>query len=210
MIIDIFQDFVCPWCRIGKKHLLQAVEQWEKTQAESVTIRYRAFLLDPEMPEGGRPFEEVMLKKLGSPEMLTQVIERVTEAGARSGILFDFSKVTVMPNTFLAHALIKKIPERKVGEMAEAIFRAYFEEGKDIGSREILVEVARETGLEPHWVMEALADESVRKEVEADLNLAARLGIRGVPFFVLDGKLAMSGAHPVENFLQALDAAAGK
>jgi predicted DsbA family dithiol-disulfide isomerase len=204
MIVDVFQDMVCPWCRIGKKNLFDGLEEWRQTHDEPVEIRYRAFLLDPSMPPEGRPFMEVMMNKMGSRERVQQIVNRVTEAGRAVGVPFDFGKVKKMPNTWASHALIKMAPKEMADEMVEAVFRAYFEEGRDIGNMAVLLELAREHGLDDRTVKESLEREEMNGAIKEDLRLAEQLGIRAVPFFILDGKLALSGAHSKETFLKAL------
>ncbi|MCK9910285.1 DsbA family protein, partial [Microbacteriaceae bacterium K1510] len=117
------QDTVCPWCRIGKQNLFTAIRQWD---GEPVTLRYRSFFLDPNVPEQGLPFRESMAAITG-PGGLDQMFERVTAAGAAAGLTFRFDRVAFKPNTSASHQLIKLASEEKATEMVEAIYQAYFE-----------------------------------------------------------------------------------
>jgi predicted DsbA family dithiol-disulfide isomerase len=207
MIIDVFQDLVCPWCRIGKKNLMDAIEEWKKEHQETITIRYRSFFLDPTIPADGLSFYEVMARKMGGAQMVERVINHVTETGKSVGVPFRFDRVTLMPNTKLSHTLMKIAPEHQVSEVVEEIYQAYFEEGKDIGNIDVLIEIAHKLGLDQAVVRTALESHTQDDEINQDLDLARQLQIRGVPFFIIDEKLALSGAHSKENFLKAFQEA---
>ncbi len=200
MIIDVFQDTVCPWCRIGKKHLSDAISKWD---GEPVTIRYRTFFLDPFLPKEGKPFREHMEATKGGPQIVSQMIQHVTNAGKASGVHFNFDMVAFMPNTRVSHTLIKLAPDHLASDLVESIYRAYFEEGLDIGSIDVLVSIGTSHGLDPDRLRQQLESDTMQKEIEEDLELARQLEITGVPFFVIDNQLALSGAHPVETFLKA-------
>jgi predicted DsbA family dithiol-disulfide isomerase len=204
MIIDVFQDTVCPWCRIGKKHLFDALKQW---RGEPVTIRYRTFFLDPNVPEEGLPFREFMASIKG-PHAVDQMLQHVTQAGRAAGLSFHFDRVKYRPNTLASHILIKLAPAERTGDIVDAVYKAYFEDGQDIGNLEVLAAIAEQHGLDPREVKEQMIAGAKQEEIEEDLAYAGELNITGVPFFVVDCKLALSGAHPAENFLKALSQAA--
>lgn len=206
MIIDVYQDTVCPWCRIGKANLLNALSQWES--ADSVTLRWHAFQLDPTTPAEGHDFNQSMVAKMGGPERLKQILGQVTQAGAASGLNFDFDRVTRMPNTLLSHQLISLAPEEMKLKLIDAIYQAYFENGRDIGSLDVLVAIAEELQLDSVKLREQLAANEALEAVKTDLTNAQGYAIRGVPYFILDGKLAVSGAQAAEGFLSALKQAA--
>lgn len=199
MIIDIFQDNVCPWCRIGKANLFEALAQ---RGGEPVTIRWRAYMLDPSVPEEGLPFMSTMRQKYGEQFSKEGMIGRVVEAGAAAGVKFDFDKVEMMPNTKLSHRLIAVAPESAKTELVEAINRAYFEEGRDIGSRAVLLQITEETGLASSELGERLDRGEGGQQVEEDFAMARKIGITGVPFFIVGGKFGLSGAQPPESFLK--------
>jgi len=202
MIIDVFQDTICPWCRIGKKHLFDALKEW---QGEPVTVRYRTYLLNHDTPKEGYPFREYMAATKGGPQVVEGMIQHVTAAGERSGVKFHFDKVQLMPNTLPSHTLIKLAPEEKTSEAVEAIYRAYFEHGLDIGNIDVLVGIAQELGMNAEEARAQLLAGAKNEEIQADLKWARELEITGVPFFVIDGKLALSGAHPAETFIKAFE-----
>ncbi len=204
MMIDIYLDTVCPWCRIGKKHLFEAIARWK---GEPVNIRYRSFLLDPSVPKEGLPFRETMEQLKGGPQVFDQMLHHVTQAGEAAGIVFRFDRVQYRPNTLASHALIKLAPPEKTGEVTEAIFKAYFEDGLDIGNLDVLVSIAQEQGFEPEEIRQQILSGAKLDEIEDDMAHARELQISGVPFFVIDGKLGLSGAHPAENILQAFEKA---
>jgi predicted DsbA family dithiol-disulfide isomerase len=202
MIIDIFQDTICPWCRIGKKHLFDALKKWESD--ESITIRYRSFILDPTVPKEGMLFSTFMEEKMGGPERAKQMTDHVTKAGKAAGITFNFDRVEYRPNTLASHLLLKLASPEKTKDMVDAIYKAYFEDGLDIGNVDILVQIAKEQGMNDEEVRTQILAETKREEVEADVALAQELQITSVPFFVIDGKIGLAGAHPAETFLKAL------
>ncbi|TRY28258.1 DsbA family oxidoreductase [Brevibacillus sp. LEMMJ03] len=206
MMIEIFQDTICPWCRIGKKHLFDAIRQWD---GEPVTIRYRAYQLNPDTPKAGLPFWETMAAMKGGRDVVQRMVQHAANAGEAAGVPFRFDRVEMWPNTHASHTLIKLAPPERATDLVDAVFRAYFEEGKDIGSLDVLAAIAAEQGMDPEWVRSQLASDAKREEIAEDLAYARELNITGVPFFIIDGKLALSGAHPAENFLKAFRQAAG-
>lgn len=205
MIIDIFQDTVCPWCRIGKQNLLEALKEWKD---EPVEIRYRAFQLDPTTPVEGLPFRETMAKKFGSAGTdILRMFGQVEQAGKAAGVPFDFSKVEYMPNTLLSHQLYSLVPRERQAELVEAIYKAYFEDGRNIGDIEVLLEIGEAFGLERESTRERLVNKEKLQQVEKDLAFAKEVGITGVPFFIINNKFALSGAQPPHVFVQALEKA---
>ncbi|MGG1312757.1 MULTISPECIES: DsbA family oxidoreductase [Cohnella] len=203
MHIQMYSDMVCPWCRIGKKNLRDAILEWSQSPGDGVTVSYHAFLLDPTLPPEGLPFKPLMEKKFGGPDRLAPMLERVTQAGADVGVAFRFDRVTRMPNTVLAHRLTYLVPENRREEWIDAVMTAYFEFGKDIADRDVLLEIAGDLGLEAGDLAGRLAKGEGEAEVNADLQRAQKMGITGVPFFVIDGKYALSGAYPAADLVRA-------
>ena len=199
MIIDIFQDTVCPWCRIGKANLFQALAM---RGGERPRLRFRAFMLDPSVPKEGLPFMNTMKKKYGEQFSQEGMLGRVTEAGAAVGLNFDFGKVEYMPNTRLSHRLIAITPDEPKAELVDAIHRAYFEEGRNIGERSVLLQIADEIGLDSAQLGAKLDRGEGEAQVEEDFAMARRIGVSGVPFFIVGDKFALSGAQPPESFLK--------
>jgi len=203
LIIDVFQDTVCPWCRIGKSYLTEALGLWK---GEPVSVRFRAFRLDSSIPPKGVPFTEAMSRKLQDPsgEKLQAELDGVTRAGRQAGIPFRFDRILSMPDTRLSHQLIAAVPESSKSLVLDRIYRAYFEEGLDIGMESVLLRIAGECGLEPAETAKRLYHEDVENSVRADYALAKRLNINGVPFFILNKKVGFSGARPPEALLDIM------
>ncbi|HKV96482.1 MAG TPA: DsbA family oxidoreductase [Gammaproteobacteria bacterium] len=207
MRIEVFSDCVCPWCYIGKRHLEQALAQADLGPAD---IHWRAFQLNPDLPPEGRDRHTYLDAKFGGPDAVRAIHARIEEAGRGAGIEFQFDKIARSPNTLNAHRLIRLADtQQRAADLVETLFRGYFVEGRDLGDTNTLVELARASGLTGDlraW----LAGNEQRAEVLEDLHTAHRLGIGGVPFFILDGRYALSGAQPVAVFIQALQAARQK
>lgn len=201
MKIDIFSDNVCPWCRIGKQNLMEALRQWEG--GEPVDIRWRAFQLDPTVPLEGRPFKESLEQKFGGSGQVEQIFGHVCKVGETCGAAFDFDKIKIEPNTMLSHRLLKLVPQEKQTDMADAMFRAHFEEGRNIGDIAVLEEIAGQAGLDGALYRKRLESGEGQAEVQEDLEFGRRAGINSVPYFVFNDKYGMSGAQPVQSFLQA-------
>lgn len=203
MRIEVWADVVCPWCWIGETRLYRALEQRPDVQAEVV---WRPFQLQPGIPPEGLPWDEVVRTKFGGPERARTMFQHVASAGAGDGLAFDFERIPAHPNTRDAHRLVLLAQEAGIGrEMAEALFRANFQEGRDIGKTGVLADVAAQVGLDRDRVARFLGGDQLGRVVDESQAEARSLGIDGVPFFVLDGKYAFSGAQPLETFVAVLD-----
>ena len=204
MQIEVFSDVVCPWCYIGKRHLEAALD---RTGIKEVQVHWRAYQLNPDMPPAGLDRRHYLQEKFGSAEAVARIHERVTAAGLEAGIGFQFDKIARSPNTFDAHRLLRlAYAQGKQQKMAEALFRAYFVDGHDVGDHQVLAGLATGVGLsgsDVAWLAGAFESDGVRR----DLGTAAQIGVSGVPFFVFANRYALSGAQPVEVFMQALHTA---
>ena len=199
--IDVWSDIACPWCYIGKRHLEQALSTFE--HAGAVDIVWRAFELDPGapaarvLPEGGYA-QRLARKYRVTPEEGAQMIDRVVDAAARAGIELRYDRIRP-GNTFDAHRLLHWAREQDAqGPLKERLLRAYMTEGRALSDPDVLAGLAEEVGLPAAGARELLASPRYRDEVRADQALARELGIHGVPFFVMGGRLAVSGAQPAE------------
>jgi predicted DsbA family dithiol-disulfide isomerase len=202
MVIEIFQDLVCPWCRIGKKNLMDALTEFT---TEPVEIHYRAYQLDPSTPVDGEDFELLMRNKFRADEnKLQAMLQQVTQAGQASGLHFNFSKVEKMPNTLKAHQLLAIAPDEIKKQLVDDLFKGYFEDGKDIGSVSILIDAAERLGMDRGQTLTRLDSKEGLDQVENDLAFASQAEVTGVPFFVINRKYALTGAQPSATFLQAL------
>ena len=207
MKVEIWSDIVCPWCYIGKRRLEAALEEFE--HADQVEITWRSFELDPSAPaELEEDLVGHLAQKYGQPRARAQaMIDQMTKAGADEGIEFRFDQAR-SGNTFLAHRLLRwASAEGQGGEFKERLMRAYFTEGVLPSDQEALVELAVEVGLNADRALAALADEATAEAVRADERAAREIGVRGVPFFVFDGAMAVSGAQPPEALLEVLERA---
>jgi predicted DsbA family dithiol-disulfide isomerase len=200
--IDIVSDVVCPWCFIGKRRLEKALAQFPEHR---VRIAWRPFELNPDLPRGGMDRARYVAAKFGGPERAKEIYQRITEAGAGEGIAFRYDLIEKTPNTFDAHRLLW-MAEREGDQnaLSEALFRAYFVEGKDVGDRAALAAIAATAGIEAGAAELFLEAERGADEVRAEELLAQKLGISGVPFFILNGRYALSGAQDPQIMLAAL------
>ncbi|BCA55247.1 putative thiol oxidoreductase, DsbA family, FrnE subfamily [Nitrospira sp. KM1] len=209
--IDIYSDVVCPWCYVGKRRLERALKLKQAAGDLRPTIAWRPFQLNPTMPEGGVDRRAYLEAKFGSMEAFEQMEGHVVEAGRSEQIDFRFDSIARTPNTALAHRLIWYAgTQRKQELMVETLFRAYFEEGCDIGARPVLVSLADRAKMDAGSVQRVLDTDEGLSEVRAEEAAGHRLGIRGVPYFVLDHAYGLSGAQPVERFLSAFEAVKAK
>lgn len=197
--IDVWSDIACPWCWLGKRHLEEALRR-TGTVAE---MECHAFELNPAQ-RGSVPVREYLAERYGSPEAIDAAHARLAAAGRAVGLDYDFDRA-LMANTFDAHRLHHFARGKGRGaELMERLMRARQAEGADVSDLATLHRLAMEVGLDPKEVDEVLAGEAFAADVRRDEEDARKLGIRGVPFFIIDGKLALSGAQPVEAFERAL------
>jgi len=209
LLIDIWSDIACPWCYIGKRRLEAALALFPH-RAE-VEVTWRAFELDPSAPpvrDARVSHAERLAKKYGmSVERAEAAIKNLTEVAATDGLEFHFEKAR-SGNTFDAHRVLHLALERGVQDaVKERLLRGYMTEGVAIGEREALVTLAGEAGLDRGEVRATLESGRYSAEVRADEEQAATLGISGVPFFVIGGRYAVSGAQPATALLGALERA---
>jgi predicted DsbA family dithiol-disulfide isomerase len=202
MHIDIVSDVICPWCFIGKRRLEKALN------GRPASVRWHPFQLNPDMPREGIDRKSYRIGKFGSWERSQELDARVAAAGEDEGIAFRFDKMARTPNTLDAHRIIWLAGESGVQDaVVEALFLAYFTEGEDLSDRATLAEVAADAGLDRAEVYELLASDKGIDVVQAGEEQARRLGVSGVPFFVVNGRVALSGAQPPELFRQAFEQA---
>ena len=204
LAVDIWLDVACPFCIVGERRFDKVLETLPFK--EDVDVRFHSFQLDPTLPERATQTHEEYLKARGfDPERLKESGEHLRRMGEELDIHFD-QAASVPSNTFTAHRLIQAAGQHGVqGPVLDALFSAYFEKGVDVGDHAALKEVVTAAGLSAEVADAVLADPAAfRDEVEEDIAQAARLGIQGVPFYVLDNKYGVSGAQPEEVFSQAL------
>jgi predicted DsbA family dithiol-disulfide isomerase len=204
--VDVWSDIACPWCYVGKRHLEAALERFP--HREAVEVVWHAFELNPSAPrESDRisSYAERLARKYGSSVSdAEQRIARMTDIAAADGLSFRFDRIRP-GNTFDAHRVLHMAFEHGVQDaVKERFLRAYMTEGEAIGQKDVLARLAGEAGLDVGEVRAQLATDAYADEVRQDEEQARQIGIDGVPFFVLGGKYAVSGAQPADLLLQAL------
>jgi len=202
LTVEIWSDVQCPWCYIGKRRFETALAD----SGEQVAITYRSFELAPDTPVDydGTPADYLSDRKGISREQASEMMAHVTGLAAQEGLAYDFDHVH-QTNTVLAHELLHLARERGVqAELKERLLAAYFEQGRHVGRVEELVELGTDVGLDADEIRAALADHRYLPAVKADVAQGAAYGIRGVPFYVIDGALGVSGAQSPETFVAAL------
>jgi predicted DsbA family dithiol-disulfide isomerase len=201
LTVDCVSDFVCPWCFIGKVRLARALAQVGSTHPGlDVQVSWLPFFLNPDTPLAGEPYRAFLEAKFGGARQADAVQARVAEAGAPDGVRFAFERIRTRPNTLNAHRLSYRFqslghPPEQVGTLADALFAAHFQQGRDIGDTATLAEIAAEAGEDREAALAYLESDEDAATVK---RMAAQLqaqGITGVPFFIFNRKLAVSGAQ---------------
>ena len=202
--IDIVSDVICPWCYVGKRQLERALA----TLAEEglvFQVHWNPFQLNPDMPKEGRDRTAYRTWKFGSAEKAAALDQRIVEAAAGVGLAFRVDLMTRTPNTIDAHRLIWFAGQNGDQDATmEAVFKAYFIEGRDIGDHAVLADCAAEAGLPHQAVLDFLAGDLADKEMRAADQAAREAGVSGVPSFFLDGYSLFSGAMPAAAIADAL------
>jgi len=202
VLIDVISDVICPWCFIGKRRLEKAIAL---NGSAGIQVRWHPFQLNPEIPKEGLDRRQYRIAKFGSWERSQALDANVAAAGAADGIAFAFDQMARTPNTYDAHRLIWLADELGVQDaLVERLFLAYFTEGRDLTKKEILVELSCEAGLERNRVISLLDSDEGADLIEAEEFQARQLGVQGVPFFIVNKQLALSGARDPSEFLAAL------
>ena len=205
MKIDIIVDTVCPWCYVGKKRFDRALSIRPQ---EDLQVGWRAFQLNPDMPAGGMDRRAYVTEKFGGLERAKTVHGSLERAGAEEGIDFNFSAIEKTPNTVNSHRLIRFAAGYDLQTpVVSAVFDAYFLSGKDIGDISILTDIAADAGLDRDETREFLETDVDVETVLAEDELARRLGVNGVPCFIVNRKYAVSGAQSPEVLVQVFDLA---
>ena len=205
MEIDIFSDTICPWCYIGKRRLERALR--ERPQPD-LTIRWRAFQLNPDMPADGMDRRRYLEMKFGGPRNAQAIYDQINAAGGTEGIAFAFDKIVRTPNTVDSHRLIRYARAHgRQDETVQALFDAYFLRGENIGDPKVLAASAAEAGLDEGAVGDFLLSGAEADVVRSEDAQARQAGINGVPCFIFNGRYALAGAHEPEVLHQLFDLA---
>ena len=204
--IDVISDVVCPWCYIGQRRLAEALARLPADDpARRASIRWHPFQLNPDLPQAGVARKTYLEDKFGGRMRAAQIYERVSAAGATVGIPFAFDRIAIQPNTRDAHRLIAWTQAQgDAGSLVERLFRAYFIEGRAIGNRDVLAAIAGEAGFDSAAARTMLdSDEGVDAVTLMDQR-ARDIGVQGVPFFIFNQHVAVSGAQEPDALLQAI------
>ena len=201
--IEMVSDVVCPWCFIGKRRLERALALRPDIPVE---VRFRPYFLNPWVPREGMSREAYLTTKFGSPERYQGIAQRVRATAAAEGLDYAVDKISRQPNTRDAHRLIRWADGiGKAADMKQRLMDLYFTEGADLSNRAVLVQAAADVGLDPEDVRAALDSNKDIAEIEQEVEAAKEAGIQGVPYFILDGKYAISGAQAPEALAQAIE-----
>jgi len=205
LTIEIVHDLVCPWCFLGVRRLLRTIRRRPDLLFDLV---WRPFLLNPDMPRGGMARPDYVVRKFGGEDRARRLYASITEIGRAEGVLFRFERVRRTPSSVDAHRLVRLAARYGCAdEMVEALFSAHFTDGRDIGDHTVLGGVAEAVGLDGMAVERYLATDGDTDLVHSDNLRAHRLGINGVPCFVVGGRHAIAGAQEPEVIERLLDVA---
>lgn len=204
LIIDVVSDVVCPWCYLGKKRLERALA----SETTPIAVNWRPYQLDPTIPREGVDRRAYLTNKFGNDGRIEAAHERLKALGAEEGVAFAFDKIARAPNTLDSHRLIRwAYAAGAQDKVVDRLFSLYFEQGRDIGDRALLVETARESGMDAEVVEKMLAEGAGEEEVRAEIAQAQAMGVTGVPFFIFAQRFAVSGAQGVDVLSAAIDRA---
>ncbi|MBP7468262.1 MAG: DsbA family oxidoreductase [Thauera sp.] len=199
--IDLVSDFVCPWCFLGKVRLDRALAELRVSRPDlDVRVNWLPFFLNPDTPAAGEPYREFLEAKFGGPIKAEAVLDKVRAVAADDGLVYAFERIQTRPNTLAAHRLMYRAqaqgqkPER-IQALGHALFAAHFQEGRDIGDLDTLADIAAACGERREAVREWLAGRGEVDKVKRMAEGVRRQGIEGVPFFILNRKMALSGAQ---------------
>lgn len=202
--IDVVSDVVCPWCFVGKKRLEQALELAPEVDAE---VRWRPYQLDPAIPAQGKDRQVYMREKFGTGSKIDDIHKQLVELGEENDIVFDFEAITRAPNTLDAHRLIHWAAQAGPGlqdKLVGRLFSLYFEQGQDIGDHDVLVDAAASIGMEAPIVARLLQSDADKDAIREEIDTANRIGVRGVPCFIIDQKYAVMGAQSASALADAI------
>jgi predicted DsbA family dithiol-disulfide isomerase len=203
--IDIVSDVVCTWCYLGKARLELAIA--EVQDEVGVDINWRPYRLNPDYPPEGVDQKKTLAQKLGGEERVAEAHKMLSDFGREVGINFDFDAIEIGPNTLDAHRLVHwAVTEsrEKQEKVINALFKANFEEGRNVGDHAVLLDIAEEAGLDRSVIATLLASDADRDLIVAEIDAAQKIGVTGVPFFIFDQQYAVSGAQTPDVLAGAL------
>ena len=202
LVVDVISDVICPWCYIGKRRLEKAIAALDGQH--DVQVHWHPFQLNPMMPKDGISRKEYRTRKFGSWERSLELDAKVIAVGKTEGIQFAFDKIERTPNTFDAHRLIWLADQHGCQDaVVEALFRAYFTDGRNISNCQTLIDVVSEAGLERQVAESMLGSDEGMDVISNARELSQRHGVTGVPFFIINNAITLSGAQEPETFRDA-------
>ncbi len=205
LTIEVVHDLVCPWCYLGLRRLRRGLAGRPEVE---IAFTWRAFLLNPDMPRAGMTRDEYLIRKFGNEERARRLFASIAQIGLAEGVAFRFDRVRHMPSSVDAHRLVRFATRAgRDLEVVEALFAAHFNEGADIGDVSCLTAIAAQTGLDAGEVRQFLTSDQEIDAVHADNLRAHRLGINGVPCFIIGGGHAIAGAQEPAVISRLIDVA---
>ena len=208
--IDVVSDVMCPWCLIGKRRLEKALTMLDGIEVE---VRWRPYQLDSTLPEEGKDRQQYLEDKFGGPEQAREIYGRIEEAGKSEGIDFAFDKIKVAPNTLNAHRVIRWAAnggEEAQQKIVERLFELFFIEGANIGDPAVLLEAAGTVGMNVEVMETLLPTDADLAEVQNEIEAARKMGVTGVPCFIINNKYAVMGAQEPATIAEAIRGAAAE
>lgn len=201
LAIDIVSDFVCPWCFIGKARLKSAIALVQEKHPDArFQLNWLPYFLNPDTPPAGESYRAFLEAKFGGAKQVDRIQANVAEAGRSDGIEFSFERIATRPNTLCAHRLVYRAqasghPASEIQALVERLFAAHFQRGEDIGDIATLADIAAECGDRKDKVTSYLEGSEGAAQVNSLVGKVGELGVSGVPFFILERRLAVSGAQ---------------
>jgi len=206
VVVDVISDVICPWCFIGKRRLEKAMASYGKP----MTVRWHPFQLNPTMPKDGISRREYRIGKFGSWERSMELDANIVTVGKQEGIHFDFDRMERTPNTLDAHRLIWLSDGEGIQDaVVEALFLAYFTEGRDISNQQTLIDVVAEAGINRKQAEATLNSDEGMDAIKEAGEQARRFQVAGVPFFIVNNEITLSGARSPDALLAAFNQAIG-
>lgn len=205
LVIDVVSDVVCPWCYLGKRRLERALTL---VPATDIVVRWHPFQLDPTIPPGGMDRGDYMRQKFGDLSRLEAAHERLVAFGKEEGVDYRFDAIERSPNTLDAHRAVRWTPVAQQDGIVEALFKAYFTEGRDVGDHAVLADIGSRFGLDREALLARLMTDEDREVVRAEIAEAQRIGVTGVPCFIVGERYAVMGAEQPQVIAGAIEKAA--
>ena len=203
--VETIADFVCPFCFLGKRRLDAALG----AVAGPAEVSWYPFQLNPDIPPGGLPFEVYLMQRFGGRSNIEPVLEQLVAEGEADGIRFDFNRIQHVPNTLPAHQVMhaaESLGLDQVG-LGEGLMSAFFEEGRNIGERNVLIDIAHGVGMSARDTRKALGSDQARQAVMAQEAQVRASGLNAAPGFLMNRRLLVVGAQPIDNLVNAFDRA---